>query len=278
MTPTVIVLTYNSGLSLSATLSSLEGLTDDIHIVDSGSVDDTASIAERFGAHFVRHPFESYGLQRNWAIDNITCKHSWQLHLDSDEQVSTLLREEIIGLTVEGAVDGYFLPRYLKFMGRLLRHNLAPTWHMRLFRNRQGRCEQRHYDQHFICNGPTARLRHEIVDDIRMPLTEWTLRHNRWSDAEVRELTLGSGYESVQPRMRGNIVERKRSLKSLYNRAPLFIRAFALFFIRYFGGGFLDGKEGLIFCVLQTLWFRFLIDAKLYELRLAAPPLDAAER
>ena len=33
--------------------------------------------------------------------------------------------------------------------------------------------------------------------------------------------------------------------------------------------GFLDGKEGLIFYTLQTLWFRFLVDAKLYERRKA---------
>jgi glycosyltransferase involved in cell wall biosynthesis len=278
MTPTVIILTFNSGLSLPATLTSLAGLTGDIQIVDSGSIDDTKSIAERFGAHFVTHPFENYGLQRNWAIDNVACKHPWQLHLDADEQLSPRLREEILGLTADGAIDGYFLPRYLKFMGRILRHNLAPTWHMRLFRNQHGRCEQRHYDQHFICQGVTARLHNEMIDDIRMPLTEWTLRHNRWSDAEVRELTFGDGAGTVQPRLRGNIVERKRSLRALYDRSPLFVRAFVLFSLRYFGGGFLDGKEGLIFCVLQTLWFRFLIDAKLYELELTAPSVDAVEQ
>ena len=31
--------------------------------------------------------------------------------------------------------------------------------------------------------------------------------------------------------------------------------------------GFLDGRAGLIFFVLQTFWFRFLVDAKLYERR-----------
>ena len=31
--------------------------------------------------------------------------------------------------------------------------------------------------------------------------------------------------------------------------------------------GFLDGRWGLIFFVLQTFWFRFLVDAKLHERR-----------
>jgi uncharacterized membrane protein len=33
--------------------------------------------------------------------------------------------------------------------------------------------------------------------------------------------------------------------------------------------GFLDGRPGLIYNVLQTFWYRFLIDAKLYERSLA---------
>jgi len=47
-------------------------------------------------------------------------------------------------------MDGYLVARYLKFMGRVLRHNLAPTYHMRLFRSGKGRCEARMYDQHFF--------------------------------------------------------------------------------------------------------------------------------
>ena len=71
-------------------------------------------------------------------------------------------------------------------MNRTLKHNLAPTWHMRLFRAGKGRCELREYDQHFFCTGTTARLHNSMLDDIRMSLSEWTYRHNRWSDAEVR--------------------------------------------------------------------------------------------
>jgi hypothetical protein len=39
-----------------------------------------------------------------------------------------------------------------------------------------------------------------------------------------------------------------------------------LFVYRYIGRlGFLDGTEGLIFYFLQSLWFRFLIEAKFFE-------------
>jgi glycosyltransferase involved in cell wall biosynthesis len=278
MRPTVILLTYNSSASLPATLSSLAGLTDDIHIVDSGSTDDTIAIARSFDAKVLSHPFENYGRQRNWAIDNVAVRYSWQLHLDADERLTPGLREEILSLPEDSATEGFFVPRYVQFMGRLLRHNLAPTWHMRLFRNGRGRCEEREYDQHFLCRGATAQLRHEMIDDMKMPLTEWTARHNRWSDAEVRELLARRNPHYIQPKLDGNVVERKRALRKFYERTPLFVRPFALFFYRYFSGGFLDGKEGFIFCVLQTFWFRFLIDAKLYEQHQAAAVLSAPEK
>ncbi len=270
MKPSVIILTFNSELSIGQTLQSVSGLTDDIHVVDSGSRDRTLEIATSFGATVLEHPFENYGAQRNWAIDSIAPKYGWQLHLDADERLTAELRDEIAALGENADIAGYHLPRLMHFLGRPIRHGaMFPTWHMRLFRNGLGRCEARRYDQHFyVTSGRTARLRAHMIDDIRMPLTEWTFRHNRWSDAEVEELSQGDSHGRIAGQFSGNPVQRKRYLRGLYNRAPLFARPFALFFYRYFlRAGFLDGTEGFIFFVLQTFWFRFLIDAKLYERR-----------
>ena len=244
--------------------------------MDSGSTDSTLAIAASFSAHILQHPFLNYGAQRNWAIDTISPRYSWQLHLDADERLTPALRDEIAALPESSSADGFFIPRYLQFMGRLLRHNLAPTWHMRLFRTGLARCEDRLYDQHFLCSGPTARLQHPMIDDIRMSLSEWTARHNRWADAEVRELLSRDRSPTagrLQPSLTGTPIQRKRALRALYDRVPLFVRPFALFLYRYvLLGGFLDGREGFIFCILQTFWFRFLIDAKLYEARLPPAP------
>jgi glycosyltransferase involved in cell wall biosynthesis len=266
VTPTVVILSFNSSDTLGATIASVKPLSNDIFVVDSGSTDDTVQIAIREGAQVLSHPFENYGLQRNWAINNVTAKNLWQLHLDADEQVSPMLREEIKEISGSTSYDGFLIPRYLKFMGRLLRHNLAPTFHMRLFRTGTASCEVRHYDQHFICSGAVASLKGSMIDDIRMPLTEWTRRHNLWSDAEVKELLAATAEGRIQGKVFGNSIQRKRLLRRFYNGIPLFVRPILLFFYRYIIRlGFLDGKEGLIFCVLQTLWFRFLIDAKLFE-------------
>ena len=247
-------------------------LTDDVYVVDSGSTDGTVAVAEAAGANVLHHAFANYGVQRNWAMANCPLKHPWQLHLDADERLTPELVREIAALPEEPAIAGYYLPRYLQFMGRLMRHGgMSPTWHMRLFRTGMGRCEEREYDQHFLCDGASLQLKASMIDDIRMPLTEWTARHNRWADAEVREQMKGEATargEQVTGRLGGTVVEKKRYLRNIYNSAPYFVRPVGLFLYRYFIRlGILDGMEGLIFWTLQTFWFRFLIDAKLYEAR-----------
>lgn len=270
MKPSVVILTFNSELSIRDTLASVQALTDDIHIVDSFSKDSTVEIARSMGANVVEHTFEHYGAQRNWAIDSLQLRYPWQLHLDADERLTPELCAEIAALLDDPPLNGYYLPRVMTFLNRPIRHGaMYPTWHMRLFRTPYGRCESRRYDQHFyLTEGTSAQLRHDMIDDLRMPLTEWTFRHNRWSDAEVEEQSAQRDDGRIQPRFSGNPVERKRYLRHLYNNAPLFVRPFGLFFYRYFLRlGFLDGTEGFIFYVLQTFWFRFLIDAKLFERR-----------
>jgi len=237
-------------------------------VVDSLSTDKTAEVARAQGATVVEHAFEHYGAQRNWAIEHLPCTRAWQLHLDADEWMDAELVAAIQALPDEPAESGYFLPRYVRFLGRLLRHGgMNPTWHMRLFRAGVGRCETRKYDQHFyLRSGTTGQLRGAMIDDIRMPLSEWTARHNRWSDGEVAEMDAQAVEGRVRPDARGNPVERKRFLRQRYNQMPLFIRPFGLFVYRFvFRLGFLDGTEGFIFWVLQTFWFRFLVDAKIWE-------------
>jgi glycosyltransferase involved in cell wall biosynthesis len=267
----IVILTFNAADTIGATLASAVALSDDVHVVDSGSTDATLEIARRHGAKIVDHPFENYGAQRNWAIDTLPLAHGWQLHLDADERISDELAAELKTLFAGGGppadIAGYYVPRLVHFHGQPIRHGgMWPIFHMRLFRGGRGRCEARKYDQHFHVDGPSAQLKSPMIDDIRLSLTEWTHRHNRWADAEVDEI-LNPSRGVIVPG-KGDPVAEKRALRSRYNDAPLFWRALGLFLYRYvLKRGFLDGRWGLIFFVLQTFWFRFLVDAKLHERR-----------
>jgi glycosyltransferase involved in cell wall biosynthesis len=271
MSISVIILTYNSEATLGKTLTAASKISDDLHVVDSYSTDSTQTICSKFGAKFVQRAFKNYAEQRNWAIDNLPFKYDWELHLDADEQLSEELIAEILDLKSNGMsakFSGYHVARLIRFLGREIRHGgMFPIWHMRLFSRGSGRCEDREYDQHFIVNGQTAHLYGPMIDDICIPLSEWINRHNRWSDGEMRDLLRKDPVMfTIQAKLFGSPIERKRFYKSLYNRLPFLMRAYILFLYRYcFRLGFLDGQEGAIFFGLQTFWYRFLVDAKLFE-------------
>jgi hypothetical protein len=139
-------------------------------------------------------------------------------------------------------------------------------YHMRLFRHGRGRCEQRLYNQHYEVDGPTEKLKGMMIDDMRMSLKEFLTRHIRWVDWEMEELLTMDTSAAIGAKWSGTPIQRKRSLRSLYVRLPLFVRSVLLFLYRYvIRLGFLDGREGLIFYVMQTFWFHFLIDSRIYE-------------
>jgi len=273
MAISVVILTFNAETTIGATLAAARQVSDDVHVVDSYSTDRTLEIVAADGAAVVQHPFENYGAQRNWAIANLALRHDWELHLDADERLSPELAAEIVQAVAAAPAEvaGFYVPRLVHFMGRALRHGgMYPIYHLRLFRRGRGRCEDRRYDQHFQAEGETRRLTQPMIDDIRQPLGEWTVRHNRWADAEVEEILNPSG-GAIAGASDGDPVRAKRAQRGFYYRQPLFLRALLLFLYRYIlKRGFLDGREGLIFYVLQTFWFRFLIDAKLYERRRAS--------
>jgi len=168
------------------------------------------------------------------------------------------------------AFDAYLIRRRDYFMGKMLRFSGVNPWHLRLFRSGLGRCESRLYDQHFISSAKPGRLDGFMHDKNSARLADWIASHNRWSDAEAKEKLgpRGAGDNVLQPRLMGDARERTRFIKELYYKLPTGIRSLGYFIYRYiFRLGFLDGTTGFYFAFFQALWFRMLVDAKMYEQR-----------
>ncbi len=275
----VVILTLDEERNLPACLQSLEGLDAEIFVVDSGSSDDTVRIAKEAGGHVCHHEFENYAAQRNWSFDNLPIKSPWTLCLDADERLTPELRQEILERISddEGGPDGYMMKRRTYFLGRWIRYGgQYPAYHLRLFRSGKGRCEDRLYDQHFLVDGKVASLKNDYVDIITADLSSWIDRHNRWASLEASEIVAQRTRDQtaqeqvVAPKLFGTPIQRKRFLRSIvYQNFPLFLRPFLFWFYGYvLRLGFLDGMPGLVFHTLQRFWFRFLVDAKIYEQRL----------
>ena len=113
------------------------------------------------------------------------------------------------------------------------------------------------------------KLNNDYIDIICSNLTTWSLRHVTWAESEVKELVKETHDKSgqVDAKLFGNDIERKRFFRSkVYQRAPMFLRAFLFWFYVYVVRmGFLDKKPGLIFHTLRCFWWRFLVDAKVHE-------------
>ena len=280
----VILLTMNEELNLPNCLESLRELEAEIFVVDSGSTDRTLDIAKSAAARIFHHPFDHYGAQRNWAQENLPVSSEWVLHLDADERLTPELVTEInqVLQNPPDDIDGFMLRKRTIFMGRWIRHGgHYPSYHLRLFRRKCGSCEDRLYDQHFLVDGNVLQLKHDYLDIVASNLGSWTLRHSKWAQLEAQEILRSERNDNrVRPDPRGNPIEKKRWLREgVYLRGPLFARAFLYWVYRYvFRLGFLDGKEGLIFHFLQGCWFRFLVDATIYEDNKRQMPVDVARR
>lgn len=272
----VIILTHQEETNLPFALRSLKNIDCEIFVVDSGSTDRTIEIAQAAGAHVVTHPFESQARQLNWALDTLPLGAPWTLRLDADERLTEELAAEI-GAVVAGpdpGVGGYLIKRRVFFWGRWIRFGgYYPTWLLRLWRTGQARCQDVWMDEHIVVTeGTIRRLEYDLIDENRKGLAFWIDKHNRYSDREIKSIETESD-EGVRPRT-GGAIARKRFLKNaVYGRSPLFLRAFAYWFLRYIVLlGFLDGKPGFVFHFLQGFWYRLIIDAKIYERRIDKSP------
>ena len=270
----IIILTKNEEANLPQVLTSLVPLNATVYIVDSGSTDKTIDIAQQFSCQIFSHPFENHAKQLNWAIETLPIETSWVMRLDADERLTPELVneiQEVLPKTPEH-ITGYQLKRRVFFMGRWIRHGgYYPTWLLRLWRNGVGECEERWMDEHIVLSrGQLCNLQHDIIDDNQKDLNFWIDKHNRYANREVKDLLQVDIEKDVliQSGQTTQAIQRRWIKKNVYSRSPLFLRAFIYFLLRYIIGlGFLDGIEGLIFHILQGFWYRFLVDAKIYEIQ-----------
>jgi glycosyltransferase involved in cell wall biosynthesis len=269
----VVILTRDEEMHLRALVESFAPLNSEIFIVDSGSTDKTRELARELGCRVYEHPWETYAVQFNWALDNLPFRTPWVMRMDADEWLTPELAAEIMAALPSAAPEtvAFMVKRRVYFWGRWIRHGgYYPIWLLRIWRTGCARSEERWMDEHMVLTvaGSIVRLRHDLVDENRKGLGFWTDKHNRYADREVKDILAASAYQD-DARPAGQMGFRRWAKEKVYARMPLFLRPFLYWSYRYFILlGFLDGRPGLIFHFLQGFWYRLLIDAKLYEKRL----------
>jgi len=228
-----VIITLNEEDRLPDALASLEGVADEIVVVDSYSTDRTPEIARQAGAAFYQNRFEDYGQQKNYAMQK--AGHDWILNLDADERVSPELKKAIMELKGKQPpenVTAFAIKRKAFYLGRWIRHSgWYPDRKVRLFRKStalwQGRIHER-----LQVNGADAPLSGEILHYTYRDISDHVRRLNRYSDFQAEA-----------------IVRQKKKC--------LFLRLLLLppvTFLRHYIWrlGFLDGFAGLVIAMVSS--------------------------
>ena len=270
----VIILTYNEADNIRACLECLTWASE-IIVVDSYSEDETLALARqvRPDVRTFQNPFVDFGQQRNWALDATRPAHEWILFLDADERCGPACAK-----TIEHAVKdhkeyvGFYLTCRNFFLGRWIKRcTLYPSWQLRLLKKGHVRFRKEGHGQREVAEGPLGYLS-EPYDHYGFSkgIHHWIERHNQYSTNEI-ELIQSLKQEPLRlgDVLKRDPVLRRRCLKRLAARVgfrPLF-RFVYLYFIR---GGILDGREGLLFCLLRMA-HEIHITVKLTEAERAEP-------
>lgn len=274
----VIILTYNEELHIRRCLENVLPIAKKIFVVDCFSTDRTNEIASELGATVVKHKWPgNQAEQFNWTLSNLTITTQWVLRLDADEylmpELVAELQEKLPALPDD--VTGIIFNRRHIFMGKWMRRGIYPVKLLRVFRHGKGLCEQRLMDEHIqLTEGRAVEFEHDFCDHNLNNLSWFCHKHVNYAIREAVdlldiELNLTGAAETDSNKEISPQALAKRMKKHRYARQPLFWRSFAYFCYRYFlKGACFDGKVGFIWTFLQGWWYRTLVDAKVFEIKM----------
>ena len=276
-----IILTYNEEKHIARCIHSLESIAHKVFVVDSFSKDETVDIAKSLGAVVAQRKWKNYADQFQWGLDHYAefCggKSKWIMRMDADEYLEPDLIEELPRALANASeeVTGFYIRRKVFFYGKWIRHGgFYPHTLLRVWRNGQGRIEQRWMDEHIVLpeGAKTAMLQGHLVDDNLKGITFWINKHNSYASREAVDLLNNKYYlldrDDALKAQDDPQAKWKRMMKDgVYSRLPLSVRSTLYFLYRYFFRlGFLDGPKGFIWHFMQGYWYRMLVDVKIMEI------------
>ncbi len=248
----VVVMTLNEEVVIGRCLRALQNFRE-VFVVDSGSTDNTVSLAAEAGACVV--PFKWNGLypkKKQWCLTQLPFKYDWVFMVDADEVVTSPLVREMRSLFLTGSPScaGYFVKGRNIVNGKALRFGLFNNKLMLLDRHKlafpvvdeldiQGGIEVEAHYQPVLKSGcekeKIGRLKAPLLHYIHESGEDWETRHKRYAQWEA-----GMNRKKSWPE---DPVRWRQVLKILFRTLPG--RPLLAFLHCYIAkGGFLDGLAG----------------------------------
>jgi glycosyltransferase involved in cell wall biosynthesis len=240
----LVLITRNAGSQLEPCLASARELVDEIVVLDSGSTDDTLTIAERFGARHAQQAFAGFGPQKRAAV--LMASHDWVLCLDADERLTPELAASIRQALAEPRFSAYRFARRNRFFCRYLSHGEAyPDWCLRLFDRRVANwSDDAVHEKVVLTMGEPDSLAGDLLHDSAEQIGSYLDKQNRYTDLQADALFAAG--------------KRAGPVKLLSSPLARFFRFYVL------RRGFLDGAAGFAHIAIGS-FFAFVKYAKLME-------------
>lgn len=269
---TAVILTKNEEANIERCIQSIRNLVDRIIVVDSGSTDRTVDIARNLGADIYYHPFEHYAAQFNWALENTDIKTVWVYRIDADEVITSELRDEMLvecEKHKDDDVNAFLMKHKLYFLGRYLKYGgTYPFLKITVFKPQYANFENRAMGEHVVLKqGRCLKFENDCLHYDCKSLTAFIDKHNAYATREVIDYITRCKNLEKQATLYKNAEDTKKLRDGFYYKMPKFIRARLYYWYRYYLKlGFLDGKPGKIYAFIQAYMYRYIVDAKIYEL------------
>jgi glycosyltransferase involved in cell wall biosynthesis len=228
-----VIITYNEELFIDKCLASLEGIADEIVVVDSFSTDSTEDICKKYNVRFVKHAFEGYRDQKNFALKLATYKNI--LSLDADEALSDELRKSILAIKDKWDFDGYRLNRRSNYCGKWISHSeWYPDRQLRLFYSDHGAWGELNLHEKFIMsNGAT-------IGRLKGDLLHWPFASQQDHIDKMKRYSVIGAQEFHKAGKKANIL------------TPYIHFVWGFFRSYIINRGFLDGRSGFLICSLYA--------------------------
>ena len=266
---TAIILTRNEEINIKDCIDSIKNTVKRIVVIDSYSEDKTVEIAKSLGAEVYQHPFENYAKQYMYGVEKANADTVWTLRIDADERLTPESAKELSSLCskhMKTEVAGIVLRFKKNFLGKDLYHGGVYPWKkMNCYKTKQGAIEDRMMDEHIVLSsGTVVEMKTDCLHFDFKTLEYWINKHNWYSSRESVDY-----FQNVEkPKVREELNSKTWFKMNVYYKLPLGMRAHIYYLYRYYIKlGFLDGKEGKIYAFLHAYWYRYLVDAKIYECR-----------
>jgi glycosyltransferase involved in cell wall biosynthesis len=238
----ILILTLNEQNNIRDCIQSVDGLSDDIVVLDSGSTDETPSIVKSEGAKLVERKFTGWASHQNWAVSNIDFKHDWVLYLDADERVTPELAREIKDLQI-GEKKAYKIFRDNRFIdSEPLKFSMKCPGIVRLFSINHINYK-REINPVAIINGSVGELKTKLIHyNFSKGLDEWIIKHLDYAKREAQEFDSRKNDKNLH------------LLKKMTKNLKYFRFIFRICYQLFFKMGLLDGYVGFRYAVLISFY------------------------